>query len=150
MGKQVDWIAIEGAYRSGEKSLRDIAAEYGGSESTIRHRAKKNGWVRDPEKTKRQMVRAALSGDVAHVAAQSAMRNIETEASVDVEDMNLGLAVARACLRRLAIIVEQSEDAKEIKVIAESNKIAVETIRRIRGLDDAPEGVVHVSWAGGL
>lgn len=149
MAGQVDWIAVEGAYRAAGASLRAIAAEYGTSEATIRRMAKKHGWVQDATGTKRRIVADRLSG-VTHDATQCAMSQITSAAGQDVDDMNNGLAVARACLRRLAIIVEQSEDAKEIKVIAEANKIAVETIRRIRGLDDAPEGVVHVSWAGGL
>jgi len=149
MAGQVDWIAVEGAYRAGTKSLRDIAAEFGTAPSTIKSRAKKNGWVQDATGTKRRIVADRLAG-LAQQVAQNAMCEIESAADQDVADMNNGLAVARACLRRLAIIVEQSEDAKEIKVIVEANKAAVETIRRIRGLDDAPEGVVHVSWAGGL
>jgi hypothetical protein len=58
------------------------------------------------------------------------------------------LKVSRACIRNLLVIAEHSMDAKEIKVIAEANKVAVETIRRIRGLDDTPEGQVTVTWAG--
>jgi uncharacterized protein YjcR len=143
----VDWIAVEGAYRAGTKSLRDIAAEYGTASSTIKSRAKKHGWIQDASGTKRRIVADRMAG-IAHQVAQNAMCEIESAATHDVEDMLQGLGVARVCLRRLTAIAEQSEDAKEIKTIAEANKIAVETIRRIRGLDDVQDGVVHVSWAG--
>ena len=43
----IDWEGIEGHYRAGVRSLRDIAAEYGLGESGIRKRAKRDGWVRD-------------------------------------------------------------------------------------------------------
>lgn len=45
----VDWDAIERAYRAGGLSNRAIAAEHGITESAIRQRAKKDGWVKgDP------------------------------------------------------------------------------------------------------
>lgn len=147
MGKVIDWVAVEGVYRAGGVSLRAIAAEYGTSEATVRRRAKKNGWVQDATGTKRRIVADRLSG-VSHDATQCAMRQIASAADQDINDMESGLAVARMCLRNLLSIAEQSLDAREIKVIVEANKAAVETIRRIRGLDDTPDGTVTVSWAG--
>jgi hypothetical protein len=129
-----DWIAIEGAYRSGKGSLREIGGEYGVTEGAIRARAKKHGWMRDPEGTKRERVRAIMSG-VSQSVTQDALRTIETEAENDAADMQMGLDVARICLRRLSEIAQDCADAKEIKVIVESNRIAIDTIRRVRGLD---------------
>jgi hypothetical protein len=63
--------------------------------------------------------------------------------------MRSGLAVARKCIGRLKLVVEVADDPKDIKVIAEANRIAVETIRRIRGLDDATDTSVMVKWEGG-
>lgn len=142
----IDWIAIEGAYRAGEKSLRAIAEEYGTVEGTIRSRAKKHGWARNPEAIKRGMVKAAMSG-VTQGVTQNAMREIEDAAAQDVADMQAALAVARACVQRLRGMAEKSEDPKEVKVIAEANNIATGTIRRIRGLDDTPAdaGTVQVA-----
>jgi hypothetical protein len=131
-----DWVAIEAAYRSGNGALRAIAKDHGIAEGTIRARAKKHGWVRDPEGTKRERVKALMSGAAQNVTRET-MRNIEDEAQQDAADMRLGLAVARLILQRLIEMVESVNDPKEVRVIAESNKIAVETIRRIRGLDDA-------------
>ncbi|MGA8120838.1 hypothetical protein [Rouxiella badensis] len=42
-----DWEAIESAYRAGLLSLREIASQNGISDTAIRKRAKKDGWVRD-------------------------------------------------------------------------------------------------------
>lgn len=43
----VDWERIEADYCAGIKSLREIAAEHGVTEGTIRARAKKNEWPRN-------------------------------------------------------------------------------------------------------
>lgn len=42
-----DWERIEAEYRAGVKSLREIAKEYGISDTAIRKKAKANEWVRD-------------------------------------------------------------------------------------------------------
>lgn len=147
MSKAVDWIAVEGAYRAGTKSLRDMAAEYGTAPSTIKSRAKRHGWVQDATGTKRRIVADRMSG-IERGVAQNAMCEIESAATQDIDDMDSGLSVARTCLRRLQVMAEHAEDVREIKAIVESNKIAIETIRRIRGLDDAQEGAVTVSWVG--
>lgn len=43
----IDWKEIEREYRAGKRSLRDIGSQYGVTETAIRKRAKKHGWVRD-------------------------------------------------------------------------------------------------------
>jgi len=139
--QKADWIAIEGAYRSGKGTLRDIAAANGITEGAIRARAKKLGWVRDPEGAKRERVRAIISGATQDIT-QYALRNIEDEAQQDVADMRLGLNVARLVLQRLSELANSSDDVRALKTIAESNKIAIDTIRRIRGLDDQTDAAV--------
>ncbi|KXX64190.1 hypothetical protein [Marichromatium gracile] len=135
MGKCVDWVAVEGAYRAGKDSLREIAGQHGISEGAIRKRAKKEGWLRDPGGTKRQIVRAAMAGGTRE-GTQYAARTIAEAANQDVADMSAGLAVARGCINRLSGMVEAAREPRDVKVIAEANRIAVETIRRIRDLDD--------------
>jgi len=130
-----DWIAIEGVYRAGVKSIADIAKDHGISDTAIRKHAKKHGWLRDPEGCKRQMVRAALSGFTAD-GSRFAGKTIEEETSQDIKDMQGGLLVARLCIERLQIAVVDETDPRVIKVIADANKVAIETIRKIRGLDD--------------
>jgi hypothetical protein len=79
MADNIDWIAVEGAYRAGKASLRELGAKYGVTEGGIRKRAKKNGWLRDPEGTKRQMVRSAMAGGT-QKGTQYAARTISEEA----------------------------------------------------------------------
>lgn len=45
--RQIDWEKIELDYRSGIKTLRQIADEHGISNPAILKRAKRDGWVRD-------------------------------------------------------------------------------------------------------
>lgn len=45
--KIIDWEKIELEYRAGVRSLREIASEYGVSDTAIRKRAKRDDWSRD-------------------------------------------------------------------------------------------------------
>ena len=130
-----DWIALEGDYRAGAKSLRAMADQYGVPESSIRRIAKKKGWIRDATGTKRRIVADRLAG-VAQNAAQCAMRQIESEADLDVDDMQQGLIGYRNILRAMVIASDQVEEPRDAKVIAEALDKAVAGIRTIRGLDD--------------
>lgn len=131
-----DWIAIEGEYRAGKRSIRDIANDHAISEGAIRKKAKATGWMRDPSGAKRERVKAIMAGAGTQGGTQYALRTLEQEAALDAADMGLGLDVARACLRSLQSMAQACDNPKELKLVAEANKITIDTIRRIRGLDD--------------
>lgn len=131
-----DWNAIEALYRANKGSVLSIAKEHGVTEGAIRARAKKGGWVRDPEGQKREIVRARMSGVTSQVTNYEVRNVIASEAEQDIADMRAGLSVARACIRRLSDMVDDAEGPRDIKTIIEANKGAVETIRKIRGLDE--------------
>ena len=130
-----DWSAIEVQYRAGQEALRTIAQQYGVTEGAIRARAKKAGWTRDPAKTKRAIVRAAMAG-VTHGVTQDVTRNIECAAAQDIEDQNRGLRINRQCLISLETAAETCTEPRYIKVIVEATKAAIDCIRNIRGLND--------------
>lgn len=138
MAKNIDWDSIEVHYRAGARALRDIAAEFGVNESAIRKRAKRYGWIRNPAALKRARVNARLADGAQNEARLSPLIDAQWEAEVaqDVQDMVRGLNVSRACLARLEMLAGTEEDPKVIKTIMEAAKTAVETIRRIRGLDN--------------
>ncbi|KVG34081.1 hypothetical protein WJ30_07250 [Burkholderia diffusa] len=139
--KNVDWIAIEGAYRAGVDSLRTIAGAHGLSEAAIRKAAKKNGWSRDPTGTKRAIVNAHMASSSqgaqggTQEGAQCAQEQIAAAANEDIRDMERGLRVHRACLERLETAVKRAADPKVIKTITEAAALAITGIRKIRGLD---------------
>ena len=70
------------------------------------------------------------------------MDEIEAAAREDARDMRNGLVAARIALgvvgRRLNVVASKPGvfDARETKIMAETVKIAVQTIREIRGLSD--------------
>lgn len=141
--KGVDWAAIEVEYRSGVRALRVIAVAHGTKESTIRTRAQKYGWVRDVAGTKREIVKAAMAGsahDSAQTSAHEVMRGIESAAAEDIVDMERGIRISRTCLEKLETAVGVAKEPKEIKVIVEATGMAIDSIRRIRGLDTPPGG----------
>lgn len=125
-------------YRAGTMSVNAIATKHSIPEPTLRREAKKRGWVKGLSSTKRAMVRDAMSGaDLTNSLTNDEVRqNQLTEAQQDVADMNAGLAVARACIASLMSMVPSAEGPRDIKGIVDANKGAVETIRKIRGLDE--------------
>ena len=138
MSKGPDWISIEGAYKAGVQSLRDIAKRYGTKEGTIRSRAKKNGWVQDATGTKRRIVADGMAG-ITQDVTQCAMREIESAAEADLKDMNTGLKIYRHILNAMETAAEVVQDPREAKVITEATEKAINGIRTIRGLDDPTE-----------
>jgi len=85
-----DWELIEVAYRAGALSIRTIAERYGTKESTIRSRAKKEGWQRNLTKQVRTTTKAKLSRTtVAQSAARSDEEIIE-QASDEIAQVVLG------------------------------------------------------------
>jgi hypothetical protein len=57
---QIDWELIQREYRLGQKSLRQIAAEFAVQPSAISRRAKKDGWVQDKSHEVRAISEAQL------------------------------------------------------------------------------------------
>jgi predicted transcriptional regulator len=131
----LDWTAIKGHYLAGQRSVRSIAVEFGITETAIRKRAKRDGWTRDAAGTKREIVRRAMAGS--HDASQFAARTIEQAAAEDVADMERGLRIHRHCLMALEQSAETCTEPREVKVIVEAAGMAIDSIRRIRGLDEA-------------
>jgi transposase-like protein len=127
-------------YRAGAMSVNAIATKHGIPEPTLRREAKKRGWIKGLSSTKRAMVQDAMSGaDLTNRLTNDEVRqNQLSAAQQDVEDMNCGLSVARACMRSLLAMVASAEGPRDIKTIGEANKVAVETVRKIRGLDELP------------
>jgi hypothetical protein len=155
---QYDFDAAELEYHAGGWSINALANKYSIPEATLRRHAKKHGWVRGNVDLKRTMVREAMAGfsldeQVTNDLTITQVRQLRADAaSQDVADMNMGLTVARKCMAALLVMCDQVEHPKEVKLIVEANKGAVETIRKIRSLDadDAPEASVTVDIGDGF
>lgn len=143
MARNTDWTSVEAAYRAGVKSVNAIAQEFGVTEGAIRAKAKKLGWVRNPGETKRAIVSAHMAG-VTNEITKDVIRNIENAANEDVADMERGLRINRHCLLNLEQAAETAVEPREIKTIVDATSAAIDSIRRIRGLD-APSAAPSVT-----
>ncbi len=132
-----DWLAIEGEYRSGKKSVRAIAEEYGVTEGTIRARAKKGGWARDPAGQQREKVKAHFAG-VTQSVTHDAVRKIEAAAERAIALEELALENAELALRQVnaALQPDQALDSSDLKRLSETNQINLNVIRTIFTLND--------------
>lgn len=159
-GQRYDFDAAELEYRAGGWSINALADKYHIPEATLRRFAKKHAWVKGNAEVKRGLVRDAMAGIplgydelATNDLTNDAVRQLQLGAAEqDVADMNLGLNVARRCMAALLAMVGQVEHPKEVKLIVEANKAAVETIRKIRSLDndDAPETSLTVDIGDGF
>jgi len=154
MAKAIDWLGVETEYRAGLQPLRKVAVEFGTSEGTIRRRAKKHGWVRDGSMVKREKVKAHFAGKPAPGSAsqpEAVAKAIDEAAIEDIRDMGTALGNARLALdivNKALKAVDADEqacrllvaDARNLKVLTETNRHNVEVIRRIRGLDEPATG----------
>lgn len=159
-----DFDSCERAYAEGGWSINALANKYGIPEPSLRRYAKQHGWVKGSSGIKREMVKEALAGmplmqtdphdpRMTNTLTNDEVRQLRMDAAVqDLADMNLGLTVARKCMATLLAMVDTIEHPKEVKLIVESNKLAVETIRKIRSLDadEAPETNVSVEVGEGF
>jgi len=132
-----DWLAIEGEYRAGKKSVNSIAKEYGVTEGTIRARAKKGGWARDPAGQQREKVKAHFSG-VTKDVTNDAVRKIEAAADRAIALEELALSNAELALWRVnaALQPDQEQDSGDLKRLSETNQINLAVIRTIFTLND--------------
>ncbi|USH01096.1 hypothetical protein K6Q96_09090 [Grimontia kaedaensis] len=146
----IDWLSIETEFRKGIESNRKIGDRFGVSEASIRRRAKKYGWVRDGATIKRERVKAHFAGKAEPdiVGQPKAVAEAIMEAAdEDIRDMDMGLQNARLALQlvnktlRTIKMDERSIrmlmlDAKNLKLLTDTNRTNIDIIRRIRGLDD--------------
>jgi DNA-binding MurR/RpiR family transcriptional regulator len=159
--EKYDFASAEVDYRAGGWSINALAAKYAIPEPSLRRHAKKNGWVAGNSEAKRELVKEAMAGvplptlqpATNALTSDERVRQVQvSEAEQDVRDMNTGLSVARACMGKLLAMVEQVDHPKEVKLIVEANKAAVDTIRKIRALDEeqGPEASVSVEISDGF
>lgn len=112
--KIVDWEAVEREYRAGIRSLRDIAGEFGITETAIRKRAKRDEWERD------------LAAKIA-AKAEALVRKAEVRNEVRSEESFSELQTVKVSAQMLADrIINQRDDVKA----------ALATVKRLWALVD--------------
>jgi len=142
MTAAVDWLAIEGEYLAGKKSVRAIAAEYGVSDKAIRNHAKSGGWSRDPAGQLREKVKAHFAGSPQSSPQSSPQCEVRTfeESSRRAIDLNeLALGNAEMVLRRIRAALSDEErviPSADLKRLSEANAMNLATVRTVLTLDD--------------
>ena len=80
----VDWESIEGMYRAGLLSIREIARSHGISHTAIQKRAKAEGWARDLTAKVRQQVASGLVATEVATAGTATERQIVEAAATQI------------------------------------------------------------------
>jgi len=88
--KVIDWEKIELDYRSGVKSLREIATDHEISEGAIRKRAKRDDWVRDLS----EKIKAKAEDLVRKEQVRSEVRTQNTISEKETIDANANLVAS--------------------------------------------------------
>lgn len=122
---------------AGVDSVRAIAEKWGISDSYLRKRLKNTEGASSIERLKRREVnsRAALNATKAEIL----LRGVEVAARAadeDVRDMVSGVEASREILVKIRSMIPDMDQARDLKVAAETVRATIDTIRKIRGLDN--------------
>lgn len=98
---QIDWEAIQKEFRLGQKSLRQMATEFGVQASAISRKAAKDGWVQD----KSEEVRALSEAKLLLNNAKATPTRLEIEAAAEIRTN--AVLNHRAGLQRLRIVKDK-------------------------------------------
>jgi len=108
-----DWEGCQIDYRAGQLSIRQLAAKHSIPESTVRSRAKAEGWQRDLTEDVRQATRTKLSrssrSEIAHGDDQEIIEQASSDATEMVMEHRRAIARFRRISRRLADTLERIE-----------------------------------------
>lgn len=96
MARNIDWEAIERAYRAGLLSIREIASQHDITHGAINKKAKKEGWSRDLRAKIRAKADALVSKEA--VSTEVSTKQAETEREI-VESNATAIANVRMAHR---------------------------------------------------
>lgn len=106
MRKETDWEGVELHFRAGTRSLRDIAAQYGTTHTSIRKKAKELGWTRDLE--------GKIKARVLHLVSKSAVSTIDSTERAATEQQ---IVEANADLQK-NLILSHRADIRAARAVA--------------------------------
>lgn len=129
------WIEVEAQYRATNRPIRDIASEYGINEATLRERAKKLCWIREPAEAKRALVEAKVAGITTDSPQEATQVLLHAQADADAETLKASAELYRRVLARLAVLLDGAEDGRDLKTVAEAARLATDGYTKVRGLD---------------
>lgn len=128
--KVIDWEKIELDYRSGVKSLREIASEQCVSDTAIRKRAKRDDWVRDLS----AKIKAKADDLVRKEQVRSEVRTQSTISEKETIDANASLVAS--------VRLSQRKDIQRSRKIAMSlfdeleHQVGIENVENLEKLGE--------------
>ncbi len=143
--KGIDWLAVEGDYRSGALSIAAVADKWGCTEGSVRAAAKKFGWLRDPAGVKAERVKAATTGSVTPGSGPvtdsvSFVTEMDAEVDRDIRVMNLAAGIFESVLQKVSKQIPVTDSPRDQKILTETSVMAATMYRKIRNLEDKPGG----------
>lgn len=162
----VNWQEVELDWRANVLTVAEIARKYNVKDSTVRNRASRQKWVREPKSDRAQKVKKLTAQKADQVSEALSIGRasegvtveslVEEAVDQDVKDMNLGLSNARKALEKAGNLMEDITvdamlesgepgtevifaGARELKMLTEITKTSVDIIRKIRGLDEVED-----------
>lgn len=140
----IDWEKVERLYIAGQLTIRQISEECGISDSSLRLKAKKNGWVRNLAEAIRERTKAKISQiDVKEIieesAQQSAQQSAQTIKRAIEEASN---AAANVRLLQRASIRDQIEQANSMQRILEKQIESLDGIGDILRATQALKNII--------
>ena len=149
------WADVRALWLTTDRPVRDIAREFGVTDTAINKRAAKEAWgPRNAPARKRALVASASAGLNFGLQTKpnqtSGEQAIFDAAEQDVQDMSLAASVGRRILQRcqwlLDLVTLDKDDVpttepalvdpKDLKSTAEAARAAMDMIRRARNLDE--------------
>lgn len=135
----IDWDLVQREYRLGQKTMSQIATEFGIQTSSISRRAKKEGWVQDkaPEVAARAKAVLLVSNTEKQNANATPDRNaIEVAAEVRIEVVlghRRGLRKIREIRDKLLTHLEQAVDempnlVEVVELVRQENEAGIDRV----------------------
>lgn len=138
--KPEQWAEVRTVWLSTDRTLRDIAAEFGVTEGAIRLKATHWG-IRNASERKRGIVQSRLAGvestrNEEESTQGEVAKNIADEADADVKVMRRAAQVFVRIIEKADAILDAACEGREVNAIADATRKAVDGYRRVRGLDE--------------
>lgn len=132
MGRRsdIDWEKVERLYVAGHLTIKEIAAECAVSDSQVRARARKEGWLRDVSGAVRERTKAKIAAiDVSALVEQSAQESAQKSAALIRNAIEQASDVAAGVIvRHRADIRLQQERAQRLESLLDEKMGGAESI----------------------
>ena len=135
----IPWSKIRVEYEAGKVADDVICEKYHLDLASFRRSVREFGWKRNFQSLKRELVESKTRQleVIARPSFDDGFGQFDLETDSDAIDMANGVDNARNALLKIGHMLTRASSANEVRSLVQANHSAVETIRKIRGLDQA-------------